>query len=171
LLGALIVHNVTPGPLMIQERPEVFWGVVASMYVGNVMLVLLNLPMIGVWVQLLKVPYRVLYALLIMFMLIGAYSLDNDVFDMGLLLAFGLLGYGLRKLAFDTAPLILAFVLGGAIEFNLRQTMMLARGSPEFLLERPIALAVLLVALTLAILPAFSKVRRRLLVARAANEL
>ena len=153
LLGALVLHGVTPGPLMIQSRPEIFWGVVASMYIGNVMLLLLNLPLIGVWVQLLRVPYRSLYPALIMFMIVGTYSLSNSVFDVGLLLLFGLIGYGLRKLEFDTAPLILAFVLGGPLELNLRQTLMLGRGSWEFLLDRPIALTILALTLAIALVP------------------
>lgn len=171
LLGALIVHNVTPGPLMIQERPEIFWGVIASMYIGNVMLVLLNLPLIGIWVQLLKVPYRLLYASLVLFMIIGAYSMNNNPNEVMLLLVFGVAGYLLRKLAFDTAPLILAFVLGGPIEFNLRQTMMIAREPVQYLLGRPIALSILLFTLLMIILPLFSQVRQKLMIARSVNEL
>jgi putative tricarboxylic transport membrane protein len=171
LLGAFIMYGVSPGPLMIQSRPDIFWGVVASMYVGNVMLLVLNLPLIGVWVQLLRIPYRSLYASLILFMIVGAYSLSNSVFDIGLLLLFGVIGYGLRKLKFDTAPLILAYVLGGPMEFNLRQTMMLGRGSFDYLLDRPIALTVLGAALLVAVLPLFGTIRRALAPARAANEL
>ncbi len=171
LLGAFIMYGVSPGPLMIQSRPEIFWGIVASMYVGNVMLLVLNLPLIGIWVQLLRIPYRMLYASLILFMIVGAFSLSNSVFDVGLLLVFGMIGYGLRKLDFDTAPLILAYVLGGPMEFNLRQTLMLGRGSWEFLLERPIALGILAVTLLVAILPLFATMRRLLQTARAANEL
>jgi putative tricarboxylic transport membrane protein len=171
LLGALVMYGVAPGPLMIQSRPEIFWGVVASMYVGNAMLLLLNLPLIGIWVQLLRIPYRTLYASLILFMIVGAFSLSNSVFDVGLLLAFGMIGYGLRKLDFDTAPLILAYVLGGPMEFNLRQTLMLGRGSWEFLLDRPIALGILAVTLLAAVLPLFATMRRLLQPARAANEL
>jgi putative tricarboxylic transport membrane protein len=171
LLGAFIMYGVSPGPLMIQSRPDIFWGIVASMYVGNVVLLVLNLPLIGIWVQLLRIPYRALYASLILFMIIGAYSLGNSVFDTGALLFFGVLGYGLRKLDFDPAPLILAFVLGGPMELNLRQSLMLGRGSWEILLDRPIALGVLLVALLVAVLPAFGAVRRWLQPARAANEL
>ncbi len=171
LLGALILYGVSPGPLMIQSRPDIFWGVVASMYVGNVMLLVLNLPLIGLWVQLLRIPYRVLYASLIMFMIVGVYSLGSSVFDVGLLFVFGLVGYGLRKLDFDTAPLILAFVLGGPIELNLRQTLMLGRGSWDYLLGRPIALTILGLALLIAVLPLFGAIRRRLRPVRAANEL
>lgn len=171
LLGAFIMYGVAPGPLMIQSRPEIFWGVVASMYVGNVMLLVLNLPLIGVWVQLLRIPYRTLYASLILFMIVGAYSLSNSVFDVGLLLVFGIVGYGLRKLDFDTAPLILAYVLGGPMEFNLRQTLMLGRGSWSYLLDRPIALTVLAAAALVAILPLFGTIRRILTPARAVNDL
>jgi putative tricarboxylic transport membrane protein len=131
----------------------------------------LNLPLVGIWVQLLRIPYRVLYASLILFMIVGAFSLSNSVFDIGLLLAFGVLGYALRKLAFDTAPLILAYVLGGPMEFNLRQTLMLGRGSWEFLSGRPIALVILSATLLVAVLPLFGTIRRALAPARAANEL
>ncbi|MGP9819449.1 tripartite tricarboxylate transporter permease [Salinarimonas sp. NSM] len=171
LLGALILYGVTPGPLMIQTNPEIFWGVVASMYVGNVMLLALNLPLVGLWVQLLRVPYRYLYAPLILFMIIGAYSINNSVFDVGALLFFGVVGYVLRKLRFDSAPLILAFVLGGPIETNLRQTLMLGRGSWEYVLDRPIALTILSVAFVVAVLPMFGFVRKGLKQARAVNEL
>jgi putative tricarboxylic transport membrane protein len=171
LLGALVLHGVTPGPLMIQKDPGVFWGVVASMYVGNVMLLVLNLPLVGIWVQLLRVPYRYLFGPLILFMLIGSYSIASSVFDVGLLLLFGVAGYILRKLDFDPAPLILAFVLGGLIELNLRQTLMLSRGSWEFLLNRPIATSVLGAAVLVALLPLVGVTRRALQTAREVNEL
>ena len=171
LLGALVLYGVTPGPLMIQKNPEIFWGVIASMYVGNVMLLALNLPLIGLWVQLLKIPYRLLFAPLVLFMLIGSYSINNNPFDVGALLVFGVIGYGLRKLEFDAAPLILAFVLGGPIETNLRQTLMLGRGSLEYLLTRPIAMTILLAVLLVALLPLIGAFRRVLAQARAVNEM
>ncbi len=171
LLGALILYGVVPGPLMIQRNPEVFWGVVASMYVGNVMLLVLNLPLIGIWVQLLRIPYRYLFAPLILFMLIGVFSINSSVFDVWMLLVFGIIGYLLRKLEFDPAPLILAFVLGGMIELNLRQTLMLGRGSWEFLLDRPIALSVLFAAAVVAALPLLGFFKKSLRAARAVNEL
>lgn len=170
LLGALILHGVAPGPLMIEKNPQIFWGVVASMYVGNVMLLLLNLPLIGVWVQLLKVPYRALFPSLILFMVIGAYSVNNNMLDVVMLLVFGVAGYFLRKLDFDTAPLILAFVLGQAIELSLRQTLMMSRGTPEFLLTRPVTLVVLMVALAIVFLPMLGPTQRFLRKVRAANE-
>jgi len=171
LLGALILYGVTPGPLMIQTNPEIFWGVIASMYVGNVMLLLLNLPLVGVWVQLLKVPYRYLFPPLVLFMIVGSYSINNSVFDVGALLVFGAIGYGLRKLDFDPAPLILAFVLGGPIETNLRQSLMMGHGEWQYFLERSMALTILTVALIVAVLPLFGAVRGGLKAARAANEL
>ncbi|UCE32093.1 MAG: tripartite tricarboxylate transporter permease [Burkholderiales bacterium] len=171
LLGALILYGVTPGPLMITTNPEIFWGVIASMYVGNVMLLLLNLPLVGVWVQLLRVPYRYLFPPLVLFMVVGSYSINNNVFDVGALLVFGLIGYGLRKLDFEPAPLILAFVLGGPIETNLRQSLMMGHGEWQYLLERPIATTILALAVVIAILPMFDAVRGRLREARAVNEL
>jgi len=171
LLGALILYGVTPGPLMIQTNPAIFWGVIASMYVGNVILLLLNLPLVGVWVQLLRVPYRYLFPPLVLFMIVGSYSINNSVFDVGALLAFGVIGYALRKLDFDSAPLILAFVLGGPIETNLRQSLMMGHGSWLVLLERPISLTILAAALAIAVLPLFGAVRGRLREVRAANEL
>lgn len=171
LLGALVLYGVTPGPLMIQTNPEIFWGVIASMYVGNVMLLLLNLPLVGLWVQLLRVPYRLLFPPLVLFMLIGSYSINNNLFDVGALLVFGLIGYGLRKLDFEPAPLILAFVLGGPIETNLRQSLMMGHGEWTFFATRPMASTILLVALAIAVLPLFGAVRERLSEARAVNEL
>lgn len=171
LLGALILYGFAPGPLMIQQNPNLFWSIVASMYIGNVMLLVLNLPLVGVWVRLLRVPYRVLYAPLILFMIVGTYSVSNSLFDISLLLAFGLVGFVLRKLDFDPAPMILAFVLGNPLELNLRQSLMMSRGSWDILFDRPAASAILLVALAVALLPALRPIRRRLTQARLANEL
>ena len=171
LLGALVLYGVTPGPLMITNNPEIFWGVIASMYVGNVMLLLLNLPLIGVWVQLLKVPYRYLFPPLVLFMVVGSYSINNSVFDIGALLVFGIIGYGLRKLNFESAPLILAFVLGGPIETNLRQSLMMGHGQWQYILARPITMVILGVALAVALAPVLGSVRRGLRDARAINEL
>ena len=171
LLGALVLYGVTPGPLMIQTNPAIFWGVIASMYVGNVILLLLNLPLVGVWVQLLRVPYRYLFPPLVLFMIVGSYSINNSVFDVGALLIFGVIGYGLRKLDFDPAPLILAFVLGGPIETNLRQSLMMGHGAWQILVERPISLTILIAALVITVLPLFGAVRGLLRQARAANEL
>ncbi len=170
LMGALILHGVAPGPLLMTNNPEIFWGVVASMYAGNLMLLVLNLPLIGIWVQLLRVPYRVLFGALVLFMVIGAFSLRSNPFDIVLLAAFGVLGYALRRFDFDPAPLVLAFVLGDALEFNLRQAMMLSRGSFDYVWTRPWALAIFAVTILVIVLPMLGGVRRALSRARAANE-
>ncbi len=160
LLGALILYGVTPGPLLIQTNPTLFWGVVASMYVGNVMLLVLNLPLIGLWVQLLKVPYRILFPLILLFTLIGSYAVRQSVFDIYLLVGFGLLGYLLHKLDFDLAPLILAFVLGDTMEFSFRQALMLSHGSFETFFARPLAVTFLAAAALVLLSPLFSSIRR-----------
>jgi putative tricarboxylic transport membrane protein len=108
LLGALIIHGLTPGPLLLSQHPELFWGVVASMYVGNAMLLALNLPLIGIWVQLLRVPYTILFPLIVLFCLIGAYSINNSSFDVAIMLIFGIIGYLMKKLSLEAAPLVLA---------------------------------------------------------------
>ena len=154
LLGALLLHGVQPGPLMITERPELFWGVVASMYVGNVLLLVLNLPLIGLWVQLLRVPYGLLFPLILLFCVIGVWSESGNRADLVVLLGFGLLGYLMKKLAFEPAPLVLAFVLGRMAEEALRQSLLLSRGSPAILVTRPLASTLLALAVVVAGLPA-----------------
>jgi putative tricarboxylic transport membrane protein len=114
LLGAFLVHGVQPGPLMIKEHPEIFWGVIASMYVGNIMLRILNLPLIGLWVQLLKVPYAVLFPLILLFCVIGVYDVSGNTWDVAIMIGFGVIGYLMKKLDYEPAPLVLAYVLGRA---------------------------------------------------------
>ena len=120
LLGAFVIYGLQPGPLLITQNPGLFWGVVASMYIGNVMLLVLNLPMIGMWVQLLKLPYYILFPLIVLFTIIGAYCSSNNVFDVYVMVAFGVIGYFMRKFGYEPAPLVLAFVLGPMLENNLR---------------------------------------------------
>jgi putative tricarboxylic transport membrane protein len=139
LLGALMVHGITPGPLLIPKHPEIFWGVIASMYLGNAMLLVLNLPLIGIWVQILKVPYKILFPLILLFCLIGAYSINNSTFDVGAMLVFGVVGYLMRKYKFEGAPMVLAFVLGPMLESSLRQSLLLSNGSFSIFFMRPIA--------------------------------
>jgi putative tricarboxylic transport membrane protein len=139
LLAALIIHGVTPGPLLMQNNPEIFWSVVASMYIGNGMLLVLNLPLIGVWVRLLKIPYRILFPLILLFCLVGSYSVNNNSFDVGMMLAFGVLGYLMRKYKFEAAPMVLAFVLGPMLEDSLRQSLLISDGSFMIFFNRPIA--------------------------------
>jgi putative tricarboxylic transport membrane protein len=163
LLGALMLHGLRPGPLLLSENPEIFWGVVASMYVGNVVLLALNLPLIGIWVKILKIPYRTLFPLILLFCLIGAYSVSNIVFDIFAMLLFGVLGYLLRKFEYEPAPLVLAFVLGPMLEQNLRQTLILSDGNLGVFLSRPLSAGALLIALFLllsAIFPFLQKKRR-----------
>ena len=128
LLGALIIYGVQPGPKMIIDHPNLFWGVIASMYLGNVMLLLLNLPLIGMWVKILKVPYPILFPLILLFCLIGAYSLSNSVLEMGIMIFFGVLGYLFKKFKYEGAPLILAMVLGPMMEHNFRASLGLFDG-------------------------------------------
>jgi putative tricarboxylic transport membrane protein len=139
LLGALMIHGIFPGPLFIQKYPELFWGTIASMYVGNTMLLILNLPLIPFWVQILKVPYKILFPLILLFCLIGVYSVNNSLFDVILMIIFGILGYFLRRSGFELAPLVLAFVLGPIMERTFRQSLIISGGSFSIFLERPIA--------------------------------
>jgi putative tricarboxylic transport membrane protein len=139
LLGALVIHGVTPGPLMMKNNPEIFWSVVASMYLGNAMLLVLNLPLIGIWVQVLKIPYKILFPVILFICLIGAYSVKNSIFDTGLMLVFGVFGYLMRKYNYEAAPLVLAFVLGPMFENSLRHSLLISDGSFMIFFNRPIA--------------------------------
>jgi putative tricarboxylic transport membrane protein len=163
LLGALMIHGLRPGPLILSEHPDLFWGTVASMYVGNVMLLALNLPLIGIWVQILKIPYKTLFPLILLFCLVGAYSVSTNIFDIYVMIVFGLMGYVLRKLNYEPAPLVLAFVLGPLLEQNLRQALILSDGSMSIFFVRPLSAGSLVIATLLllsALLPSFQKKRR-----------
>jgi len=165
LLGALMIHGLQPGPLLLQEHPEIFWGTVASMYLGNAMLLMLNLPLIGLWVQLLKVPYKIFFPMILLFCMIGAYSENNNPADMLVMLFFGVLGYLLRKYGFDLAPLVLAFVLGRQMEQAFRQSLLLSDGSFLVFFNRPISAAAMALAAFLivsALIPAFKKKRGKI---------
>ena len=156
LLGALMVHGVQPGPLLITQHPDVFWGLLASMYIGNIMLLVLNLPLIPMWVQILKIPYPLLFPVILIFCLLGAYSVDNNPADVLVLVIFGLLGYGMRKLRFEAAPFVLAFILGPILEVAVRHSLVLSRGSLKIFLQRPIALVFLCIAACFFLSPLFS---------------
>jgi len=149
LFSAFIIHGVTPGPMLIKTSPGIFWGLVVSMYMGNAMLVLLNLPLIGIWVQVLKIPYRILMPLILLFCLIGAYSVTNSAFDLSLMIFFGGVGYLMRKFGYEAAPLVLAFVMGPLLEQNLRQSLLISGGSFSIFITRPISGVTLLIALLL----------------------
>jgi putative tricarboxylic transport membrane protein len=139
LLGALIIHGIQPGPFFITQYPELFWGVIASMYVGNVMLLILNLPLIGMWVKILEIPDRYLYPLIVLFCFIGIYSLNNSIDDIFIMAFFGFIGYILGKIGYPSAPLLLAMVLGKMMETSFRQSMLIAQGDPAIFLQKPIS--------------------------------
>lgn len=153
LLGALLIHGVQPGPLLIKEHADLFWGLVASMYLGNVMLLALNLPLIGLWVKILKIPYYILFPLILLFCLIGSYSINNSITDVIFMNIFGLIGYFFRKFGYEAAPLILALVLGPMMEDSLRQSLLMSAGSPLIFLNRPISLVILIIAFILLVFP------------------
>jgi putative tricarboxylic transport membrane protein len=153
LLGAFMIHGVTPGPLMMKQNPGLFWGVIASMYIGNIMLLVLNLPLIGMWVQVLKIPYKILFPLILLFCLIGVYSVDNTVFDIYIMILFGIIGYLMKKFDYEGAPLVLAFVLGPLLENNLRKSLIMSQGDFSIFFNRPLAAASMIVALFLLISP------------------
>ena len=160
LLAALTLWGMKPGPLLIPEHPEIFWGLVASMYIGNVFLVILNLPLIPLFAQLLRVPYYVLYPIILGISFIGVYVINNSIFDLWMLAFFGLLGYALRKLDFPAAPLILALVLGIRAEESFRQSLTMSQGSLSIFVNRELSLIMLLVAGALLLLPLFRAARR-----------
>jgi putative tricarboxylic transport membrane protein len=159
LLGALMIHGLQPGPLLMSKAPDLFWGTIVSMYIGNGMLLVLNLPLIGLWVKVLKIPYFLLYPLILLFCLIGAYSLQNNAGDVVLMLVFGIVGYLMRKFQYDGAPLILAAVLGPLLEEAFRQSLMLSHGNFAIFVSRPISLAFLAVAVILLIIPVITRRR------------
>jgi len=150
---ALMIHGIRPGPLLLQEHPEIFWGVIASMYVGNAMLLGLNLPLIGFWVRMLKVPYRYLAVIVVVVCVIGAYSVNSSAWDVGVMAFFGVMGYLLRKFAFPAAPFILAMILGPMLEKTLQQSLIASGGDLMTFLQRPISATLLTVAVLLMLTP------------------
>jgi putative tricarboxylic transport membrane protein len=160
MVGAMMIHGVAPGPQVATQNPDLFWGVIVSMWIGNLMLVILNLPLIGFWVQLLRLPYRLLYPAILLFGAIGVYSLNNSVVDVLLSAGFGVFGYLLIRLECEPAPLLLGLVLGPLMEENLRRAMLISRGDATVFLTKPISLALLLTAVGLLILVLSPAVRR-----------
>ena len=152
LLAALMVHGITPGPLFIKEQPEVFWGLIASMYVGNFMLLLLNLPLVGIFINLLRVPYRILYPTILLFCVVGVYAVNSSMVDVGIMTVMGVLGYLLRKMDFEIAPLVLGVILAPIIEFSFRQALAMSGGEYAIFVERPISAAFLALALFMILL-------------------
>jgi putative tricarboxylic transport membrane protein len=165
LLGTMLIHGMQPGPMLIKNHPEVFWGAVTSMYIGNAMLLVLNLPLIGLWVKILKIPYRFLFPLILFFCLVGAYSLNNNPAEMVIMLTFGVVGYFLRKFKYPLAPAILALVLGPLLESSLRRSLLMSSGDGWIFLNRPISLAMILICAALLVssaLPAMKRKRKEL---------
>jgi putative tricarboxylic transport membrane protein len=161
LLGALMIHNVMPGPFLIVKHPGIFWGTVVSMYIGNVMLLILNLPLIPLWVKLLKVPYRILFPLILLFCIIGVYSIDNSTFDVLMMILFGVIGFFLKKFEYEMAPLVLAYILGPMAENALRQSLIISQGSFTIFITRPFPLVALSIAFLLIVSNALPLIRKR----------
>jgi TctA family transporter len=162
MIGALIIQGITPGPNVVTDEPVLFWGLIISMWVGNALLVLLNLPLIGMWVKMLSIPYHLLYPVIIAFCCIGAFSVNNNPFDVFAMAMFGAIGYLLVKLEFEPAPLLLGFVLGPMLEENLRRAMIVSRGDPTVFVTHPLSLILLLLSaalLTVVLLPSIRKKR------------
>ena len=159
MIGALMMQGLTPGPQLMMQRPDLFWGVIASMWVGNLMLVVLNLPLIGIWVKMLTAPYRLLYPSILLFCCIGLYAIHNDAADILIGAAFGFLGYFFARTKCELAPLLLGFILGPLIEENLRRTLLISLGDPTILLQRPISLSFLVLTLALVVMLAAPGIR------------
>src|ERR1700704_1346518 len=161
MVGAMTIHGIVPGPQVMTKQPELFWGMIASMWIGNLMLIIINLPLVGVWVTLLRVPYRLLFPSIIVFCCIGIYSINNSPTDVVIAAIFGVIGYWLVKHDFEPAPLLLGFVLGPLMEENLRRAMLIARGDVTVFFTRPISGTLLTVAIILLVVAALPKIRRR----------
>ncbi len=161
LFGAFLMHGITPGPLVLKEHPDIFWCIIGSMYIGNIILLIMNLPLIPLWVQVLRIPERILYPLIIFLCVIGAFSINNNVFDIFVMILFGVIGYQLKKFDYEPAPLILAFVLGPMFEVNLRRSLLMSQGSFGIFLERPVALAALALCFLMIALPVYQTLKKR----------
>ncbi|HEU4637908.1 MAG TPA: tripartite tricarboxylate transporter permease, partial [Candidatus Binatia bacterium] len=162
MVGAMIVHGIQPGPSVINEQPALFWGMIVSMWIGNLFLVVLNYPLIGMWVRMIMIPYHLLFPGIMVFTAIGVFSLRNATFDVYLMALFGIVGYVFSKLGCEPAPMLLAFILGPLMEEYLRRALLLSRGNPWVFVQRPISatlLALALLAICAVLIPAFSKTR------------
>ena len=159
MVGAMTIHNIQPGPQVMTSNPALFWGLIASMWIGNMMLIILNLPLIGMWVQLLKIPYRFMYPAILVFCCIGVYTVNNTVFDVYVTAAFGLIGYLFYKLGCEPPPLLLGFILGPMMEENFRRALLLSRGDFTTFLTRPLSLGLLIAAALLVVIVALPAVK------------
>ncbi|MFC3675363.1 tripartite tricarboxylate transporter permease [Ferrovibrio xuzhouensis] len=164
LLGAMMIYGITPGPALITEHPTMFWGLIMSFWVGNIMLLILNIPLIGIWVRMLTIPYHLLYPAVLVFICIGVYSADNSVFDVYIVLIFGVVGYFMRQFNYPAAPLLLGFILGPLLEEHFRRALLLGRGNPIVFLDRPISLVFVILTLLFlvgSLLPVVKRVLAR----------
>jgi putative tricarboxylic transport membrane protein len=161
LFGALLLQDITPGPQLISNNPGIFWGVIASMFIGNLILLILNLPLVGIFVQLLRLRMGILAALAVVVTLVGVFSINTNVFDMWVVLVFGLLGYMMRKTGFEPGPLILAFVLGPIMERSFRQSLLISNGDPTIFFTRPISGTLIGIAALIIVLSAVQFFRKR----------
>ena len=161
MVGAMTIHNIQPGPQVMSSNPDLFWGLIVSMWIGNLMLVILNLPLIGLWVKLLKVPYRVLFPAIVLFCSVGVYSLNYNVFDIYVMAVFGIIGYFWSKLKCEGAPLLLGLVLGPMMEENFRRALLLSRGDFTTFVTRPLSLSLLVVAAILVVIVAIPSIRKK----------
>ncbi len=161
MIGAMTIHNIQPGPQVMSSNPALFWGLIASMWIGNLMLIILNLPLIGIWIKLLSVPYRVLYPAILLFCCVGVYSLNNNVFEVALTVLFGVVGWLLIKLKCEPAPLLLGFILGPLMEENLRRALLLSRGDWSTFVTRPISVGLLIAAILLVVIVLSPSISRK----------
>ncbi|MBU1334983.1 MAG: tripartite tricarboxylate transporter permease [Alphaproteobacteria bacterium] len=167
MIGAFILQGITPGPNVINQEPALFWGIIASMWIGNLLLVILNLPLIGLWVKMLSIPYRVLFPAIVLFACIGTFSINQNIYDIYAIAFFGIVGYLLIRFGCEPAPLLLGFVLGPLLEEHLRRAMIISRGDPMIFIERPISATLLglaLLAVIVAVLPSIRKKRNEVFV-------
>jgi len=161
IVGAFIIHGVTPGPLLIKNHPDIFWGTIASMYIGNVMLLVLNLPLIGIWVRVLKVPYGILFPLILLFCFVGAYANNNSLTELNVMIFFGLVGYLMKKTGFEPAPMVMAYILCPFLEEAFRQSLIKSHGDFSIFFKRPISAAILGLALALLVMNVFGGIKQR----------
>lgn len=156
-----MIKGIQPGPLLMNEHPDLFWGVVGSMYIGNIMLVIINLPLIPMWVQILRIPYVILFPLIFLLTLIGSYSINNDIWDPAIMIIFGIIGYLMKKFAYEPAPLVMALILGPMFEESLRQSLIISNGSPLIFFLRPISASFLAATVLIFVSPLFLKILRK----------
>lgn len=161
MAGAMIMHGIQPGPEVMTKQPDLFWGLIASMWIGNAMLLILNLPLVGLWVRLITIPYKILYPGILIFCCVGVYSVSNSIFDIYIMVVFGFIGYVLKKLQFEPAPLLLGMILGPLMEEYLRRALLLSRGDPMVFLQRPVSAALLALALLMVVMITLPMIRTR----------